>query len=286
MLARHLSWGLAFAVVVVFVTQSCSSRRMAEASVASLLSGLSDSTRRNESACELIKRGLYSVEKPRYQEKVPERGCTVRSVFDERSRPRGAVAVLLKPDWDDPDLPERLDAGTLIVFDAEGRMVPVFDAANHLDASEGVVPYKADGSVAVAHQFAYGGEPDWSAEALHLVPPTVDQRPILSLFLGPPQSRTSESGKWGWKTSDIDGDKDLEIEIGPSNPDGSIETRATYRYSTAAGRYLGPEGSLSGDFYLVSNSAEKSTWRVAEDFARAHAIAVVPSKGCGECPNK
>lgn len=285
-LGMHLSRVAVFAVAVVVVTQSCRSNRMAEASVPSLLSGLSDSASRNESACELIRRGIYAVEKPRYLEKVPEGGCNVRSVFDERSRPHGAVAVLLEPDWEDPNLPDRLDAGSLIVFDSEGRMVPVFEAANHLGASEGVVPYTPDGSVAIAHQFPYGGEPDWFAEGLHLVPPTVDQRPILSLLMGPPRSGSSESGKWAWKTSDVDGDKNVEIEIGPYTPEGTIETRATFRYSISAGRYLGPEGSLSGEFYLVPDPVERPSWKTAEDFARAHGIPVVPSKGCGECPNK
>ena len=268
------------------VVQSCTSERLAQTSVPSLLTSLSDPSRRNESACELIRRGIYAVEKPRYQEKVPERGCKVRSVFDERSRPRGAVAVMLEPDWDDPDLPDRLDTGALILFDAGGRIVPVFEAANHLGGSEGVVPYARDGSVAIAHQFPYGGEPDWTAEALHLVPPTVDQRPILSLFLGPPKSGSSESPKWGWRATDIEGDKNIEIEIGPYSQNGSIEAKATYRYSIAEGRYLGPEGSLSGDFYLVSNSTPTPSWRTAADFARAHGIPVIPPKGCGECPGK
>ena len=99
-------------------------------------------------------------------------------------------------------------------------------------------------------------------------------------------SGDSESGKWSSKTSDVDGDKNVEIEIGPYTPEGTIETRATFRYSNSACRYLGPEGSLSGEFYLVPDPVERPSWNPAEDFARAHGIPVVPSKRCGERPNQ
>lgn len=209
----------------------------------------------------------------------------MRSLFDETSRPSGAVVALLNPDWTDPELPDRPDVGSLVIFDASGRIVPVFEAANYLSESDGVVRYGADGAVAVVHQFGYAGDPDWSVEALHVVPATVTQASILSVLIGAPEGRFRDPAhpKWKWQAQNQDAQGNLKFEIGPGRPDGSIDTKAVYSYSPKTHRYEGPAGSLAGDFYLLPPLPSGCTWAAAEEFVQAHGIHSTPGAKCCPC---
>src|SRR5262245_37600921 len=224
---------------------------------------------RDQAVCELIARGHYTVASPRYEQKVPSGGCRVRGLFDDTTSPSGTTVALLDPDFTDPELPARPDVGVLVIFDSTGRMVPVFEAANYLKGSDGVVKYRSDGALAVVHQFGYTGDPDWSVEALHVVPTTTVQTPILSVLLGAPHSRWARSGEreWTWRVQDADGDGNLEFDIGPAERDGAMDRKATYRYSSASNRYEGPGGSLAGDFYLVQPPQAECNWNIAAQFA-------------------
>jgi hypothetical protein len=235
---------------------------------------------RDRAVCDLLRRQKYATPSPRYRQELPSQGCRVRSLFDNTGRPDGAVLVLLNFDWNDPELPDRPDVGVQVLFDRAGRIVPVFEAANYLNGSSGVVSYTHDGAFAVVHQFGYAGDPDWAVEALHVVPATTTQTPILSLLIGPPQHRfpVNRDRGWAWRARDLDEDGDMEFEIGPALPDGLIEARATYRYSSVSGRYEGPAGSLSGDFYLVEPPKAACNWAVAEQFAQAHGFASTPTE--------
>ena len=259
------------AVLVIVVIASCATvRRSPEIEV--LLGEFQDPKVRDETVCSLIRRGRYAGAEPRCPVQIPSNGCQVRGVFAGSPESHQGVVVLLNPDWSDPDLPDRPDVGILVIFDAEGRIVPVFEAANYLDSSDAVVRYRSDGALAVVHNFSYAGDPDWSVSALHVVPATSEQRPVLSVLLGPPKSRfaRAESPSWKWQARDIDGDGNLEFEIGPTRPDGSLQVQAVYHYSQVAQRYVGPGGSLEGNFYLLPPVVSERTWGLAEAFAKAH----------------
>ena len=288
MLGRHRGESLklsAAAAVLVFATgtASCPSHRPPLAP-STAVAALHDASLREEAVCSLLRRGEYAVSKPRYTEKVPSGGCKVRSLFDETPRPGGTFVVVMQPDWEDPELPARPDAGALVIFDRTGKIVPVFEAANYLGKADGVIRYRADGAVAVVHQFPYGGDPEWSVEVLHVVPGTIDQQPILSLLLGLSRAGLTfpTPPRLSWRARDVDHDGNIEFEIGPASLDGSIDVKATYRYSPQAHRYEGPAGSLAGDFYLIPRH-EGSIWAVAADFVRAHGITVTSKGGCDPC---
>jgi hypothetical protein len=243
------------------------------------LQGLGAASTRDEAVCSLLRRGEYAVASPRCRQEAPANGCKVRSVFDNTLRPNGTVVVLLNPDWQDPELPDRPDVGVLVLFDVAGRIVPVFEAASYLNGFDGVVRYRHDGDLAVVHQFAYAGDPDWSVEALHVVPATADQTPILTVLMGLPHGRFAEpeSPQWTWRANDTDGDENLEFQIGPIQADGSIETKATYHYSAVSKQYEGPGGAPDGEFYLAQPPQPACNWAVAEKFARAHGLPSDPT---------
>src|SRR5262249_52485641 len=114
--------------------------------------------------------------------------------------------------------------GPFSLVSSDGTFVPVFSGANVLDAEDALFSYDGRGSLAIAHQVAYGpsGSP-WTVQMLHVVPVTPEQRPILSVIVGPPFVGFMSGEKhfaWTWQTQPSQTGGPPDIVIGPRGPGG------------------------------------------------------------------
>jgi hypothetical protein len=237
-----------------------------------LVQSLLTPNRRDAAACALLERGPYAVPRPPYQEPVPGGGCHVRNVLrGHPGDPRSLCIVLLESCADDPETPPTPTTGHLVLFDAGGRIVPVFAAADYLSQTDAVFAYRPDGSLAVAHLIPYGPSGSaWAVQILHIVPATALQKPILNVIVGPPGHGIGSEFTWTWRLQDVDGDGSPEVEIGPAHADGTLEPKAFFRYSSLTASYKGPAGALDGDWWQFAGAEKSRPYEVAERFTAAH----------------
>jgi hypothetical protein len=250
---------------VVSPALACGSKLPLPANPRELVKLLESPDRRDRAACRLLELQRYRV-KPRYTEEV----CT--SIEGEVNH------VVLAPQADgtsiyivfrNPRYPSEVAGpgrpkGPFTLIDSEGYLVPVFGAANVLDAEDAVFAYDGTGQLAVAHVIREGGGENssrWTAVALHVVPVRPAQRSVLTVVLGPPilpSDPVCAGAYWNWRLRDLDADGIPEIEVGPRQNDvGDILPRAVYRWSKSEQRYEGPVGSVeSGYIRLDSTPAE------------------------------
>lgn len=238
----------------------------------SWVEALGDDARGDEAVCRLLARGDEVEGAIRYREDVPDDGCRVVRVADNRSQPGGVVAVFLAHAYSDETLQDGSAGGHFVLFDPDGRRVAAFEKYNSLGDTDGLIRYRGQ-ALAIVSRVSYGGLPSgWDASGLFVVPLDTAQQPILALILG--VRKTSERVpahlQWQWRARDLDADGAVEIEIGSGGSAGFIP-KALYRYSVSTGRYEGPAGSPDGDFLLVTRRPQgDSWWKVADNFARGH----------------
>jgi hypothetical protein len=246
-----------------------SSPPRSESTVIPLVQSLLTPSRRDAAACALLERGRYAVRRPPYQEPVPVGGCHVRNVLrGHQGDPQSLYIVLLDSGADDPETPPTPTTGWLVLFDAGGRIVPVFAAANYLSQTDAIFAYRPDGSLAVSHLIPYGPSGSaWGVQILHV---TALQKPILNVIVGPPSHGIGSDFAWTWRLQDVDGDGSPEVEIGPAHADGTLEPQALFRYSSLTASYEGPAGALGGNWWRFEDAEKNRPYEVAERFAAAH----------------
>jgi hypothetical protein len=215
---------------------------------------LSDSDKRDEAYCALLRLGLHHRRLPYRDECLPVSEVIVAPQTDGSS----LYLVFAKPGYEIERAPNRQNAaGPFSLFDSNGFIIPVFQGANLVDGDSELFRNSPQGGLAIGHAFgeSHGDsfKPDhWSTQVLHVVPTTPEQRPALSVVVGPPVFGFEDTCKgffWTWRARDLDGDGWPEIEIGPrADEQDDIAPAATYRWSPQQGRYVGPTGSPEQGF--------------------------------------
>ncbi|MFT3807243.1 hypothetical protein [Arenimonas sp.] len=263
--------GVAFLLLVAFATHA-DSGFVKDGSY--WAAALKDERLRNEAVCRLIMRGEYAdlSPVPAYREKVPNLGCRIRRVVDATAQANGAWVVFLESEYSDDKLADGSRGGHFLLFDAYGRIVPVFARSNSLEAPEGILRYGSAGSQALVQiiDVSSGPTSNVDVEVLHVIPATIAQRPILSLMLATPvsQGKDAKPARWAWRTVDNDRDGQAEFELGRTQGD-RFSAVATYRYSTVTQRYEGPEGALAGDFQRLPDGAIEHDFNLIRAFGSA-----------------
>jgi hypothetical protein len=156
-----------------------------------------------------------------------------------------------------------------MLFDGDGFMIPIFEAANILGRDEAVFAYAGWDHLAAAHLIGYGPSGGkWTTQVLHVVPMNARQKSVLSVIVGPSTYGLDDSCKgfyWSWGYRDLQGDGVPQIEIGPVlNSRGTISPRATYLWSTTSKAYVGPKGSPAEGFQRIEG---QRSYAAAEAFA-------------------
>jgi hypothetical protein len=220
-----------------------------------LVKSLSDPRVRDVGYCDLLRLRLYHRPSDAYQE-------TCGPVSDVVTAPQPAGSplyiVFTKPEYEIEREPiRRGPAGHFTIVDSNGYIVPVFSSANVIDYESEVFAYSPEGQIAIGNVFGvtHGSSFDvghWSVQTLHVVPTTVSQKPALSVVIGPPTFGFDDNcaGKfWSWRYRDLDADGWPEIQIGPRvDAQGNITPAATFRWSNADQKYVGPSGSIADQF--------------------------------------
>ena len=239
-----------------------------------LVRSLFDPDKRDTAYCDLLRFGLYH-RRPAYRDKcVP----VTQVISAPQSDGPPLYLVFVEPGYEIERAPNRRNlSGPFSIFDSEGFIIPVFQGANVVDGDSELFPYSPQGAIAIGHAFGqtHGDafKPGhWSVQVLHVVPTTADQKPALSILLGPPVFGFEDSCKgffWSWRSRDVDGDAWPEIEIGPRLDDqDNIAPAATYRWSPDTGRYVGPTGSAEDGFVMYSIDRGKNIDKQFADYWR------------------
>jgi hypothetical protein len=194
--------------------------------------------------CRLIALGRYR-EKPPYTLEW----CTSRSIRKLVSSPTSAgsvTALVVEANIGDEF------AGEIILVDSDGYLVPVFAGASVADSLDDVFQFRGDDRWAIGHFYGMNAGNDSHVKVLHVVPVDNNQRPVLSLIVGPATYGFDDScagSYWSWRHRDTDEDGTPEIEIGRNTSvAGDIEPVAVYKWSKTERRYLGPSGSAEEGF--------------------------------------
>ena len=241
-----------------------------------LVRGLVDRDKRDAAYCDLLRLGLHHGRLPDRDECLPVTEVVAAPQMDGSS----LYVVFGKPGYEIERVPNRRNAaGPFSLFDRDGFIIPVFQGANLLDGDSELFTYSPQGGLAIGHSFgeAHGDafKPGhWSAQVLHVVPTTSDQKSALSILLGPPVFGFEDSCKgffWSWRARDLDQDGWPEIEIGPRTDDQNhIAPAATYRWSQDQGRYVGPTGNPADGFLTFSADGRKNVDNRFANYWRSH----------------
>jgi len=215
---------------------------------------LLDSDKRDEAYCALLRLGLSHRRLPARDECLPVTEVVAAPQTDGSS----LYLVFGKPGYEVERTPNRRNsAGPFSLFDSDGFVIPVFQGANLVNGDSELFRDSPQGGIAIGHAFgeSHGDSfkpGHWSTQVLHVVPTTPEQKPALSVVLGPPVFGFEDSCKgffWTWRVRDLDGDGWPEIEIGPrTDEQNDIAPAATYRWSPEQGRSVGPTGSPEQGF--------------------------------------
>jgi hypothetical protein len=238
-----------------------------------LVRQLANRKTRNKAYCQLLALGLHHRPLPYRDECHP-----VTQVVDA-PQPSGPPLHLVFVDSGFPitRAPHRQNAaGAFSIFDDAGFIIPVFGGANLIEQDSELFTYAPDGRKAVGH--VYGCVVDRAdqsvVQVLHIVPTAPEQTPALNVLLGPPlvgPDDECEGYFWTWRAKDINGDGSPEIEIGPRlDNDDRFDPVATFRWSTAEGRYVGPAGSPPEGFQVFTRDTAKSTQQQFVAYWRNH----------------
>jgi hypothetical protein len=236
-----------------------------------LVEALSRPAERDAAYCELLRLRLH-----RRGVKLYTDTCAPVTAVVSAPQPAGPpmTMVFTDPGYEiERGATRRGPAGPFTLFEADGAIVPVFAAANTVTHESELIVSSPQGGNAVGHAFGYSdgdafGPNHFSVEVLNIVPTAPNQRPALTVVLGPPSFGFDDNclgGFWSWRHDDVDGDGWPEIHVGPRlDTSGAIAPAATFRWSVKDKRYLGPAGSPA-DGFLVCDAAE------CEDLQRIHA---------------
>ncbi len=221
-----------------------------------LVRQLTNPKKRNRAYCELLDLGLHHGPLPYRDECRPvtqvvtapqEKGPPLHLVFCD-----GGFPITRGPQ-------RRNAAGPFSIFDDHGFIVPVFQNANLIDEDSELFTFSPDGRTAVGHVFSSQANEttDSVLQLLHIIPTTAVQTSALSVILGPALfgfEDECEGYFWTWHPRDRDGDGWPEIEIGPRvDDDDRLQPVATFRWSEAERRYVGPAGSPSEGFEVFTS---------------------------------
>ena len=261
-----LHGGDAHAAVAPAMRQAGHGREDAEA--------LLDPERRQAALCRLLEARRYH-SKPPYDE-MPCAPVNDVVVLPQPNGGRRFMVFRNEPVPDEGIGPGRTRGG-FTIFDAQGFIIPVEGGANHFGAGDRVFAPSGTGPMVMVQVYGHGGGdafgPDgWTVQVLHVTPLWPGAR-TLAVVLGP-ATYGFEDGclgySWWWQARDVDGDGIEEIEIGPRvDADNRIAPRAVYRWSTSAGRYAGPSGSVEAGFLRLPDGDCRAVGSAAEAFARA-----------------
>ncbi len=233
---------------------------------------------RNESWCNLVRLGRYHGEgEPAYRED-PSEGCNVLHVVKAPQRDGSRMYVVFHNadpaiyPYAGPDKP----LGPFSLVTSEDVLVPVFSGANVLGPEGALFDHDGEGHVAVAHVIpsSASGSP-WTVQWLHIVPVTPEQRPALSVFLGPPFVGFMSEKRhfaWTWQLRQPAEGGPPAIELGPRNEEGTgvAKVEATFRFDPRQGRYVGPAGSAAEGFLRADEDKScKERWQLTKEWAHA-----------------
>jgi hypothetical protein len=262
---------------LLVVSVGCASRASVEAKRArglELVRALSSPVERDAAYCELLRLRLH-----RPGVKVLADACApVTDVVDAPQAAGPPMRMVLT----DPGYPidrgptRRGPAGPFTLFEADGSIVPIFSNANMVIHDSEVFVYSPRGENAVGHAFGYSdgdafGPNHFSVHALHVVPTALVQTSALTVILGPPTFGFEDGCRgdfWSWRYDDTDGDGWQDIQIGPRlDASGGIAPAATFRWSSAQGRYVGPTGAPEAGFLVYDATDCDAVGKIHERFA-------------------
>jgi len=237
---------------------------------------LADTNRRDEAYCALLRLGLHHRRLPYRDECLPVSDVVAAPQADGSS----LYIVFGKPGYEIARAPNRRSAaGPFSLFDSDGVIIPVFQGASLIDEDSELFTYSPLGRIAIGHAFgeSHGNSfkpSHWSTRVLHVVPTTPEQKPALSVLLGPPVFGFDDSCKgffWTWRVRDLDEDGWPEIEIGPrTDENDNIAPAATYRWSPEQRRYVGPPGSPEQGFLTYAVEHDNNGEKRFVDYWRSH----------------
>ena len=250
---------------------SPTSASSADVAARKLVADLLRPERRDRAVCRLIGLGRY-----RGHPCEREKPCSTRRVNEVIVASQGLgpplYAVFLAFPFIPEEDPQRKTSGAFLLFDSDGFMIPIFEAANMLGRDDAVFAYAGWDHLAVAQLLGYGSSGDdakWTTQVLHIVPMDARQKSVLSVIVGPSTYSFEDTCKgfyWSWRYRDLKGDGFPQIEIGPvTNSKGEISPRATYRWSEASKAYVGPQGSPAEGFQRIDG--QRSYVAAAKAFA-------------------
>ena len=231
---------------------------------------------RDRAYCDLLRLGLHRRRLPYRDECLPVSEVIAAPQTDGSS----VYVVFVKAGYEIARAPNRRNAaGPFSLFDSEGFLIPVFQSANLIDQDSELFATSPRGAIAIGHAFGqtHGDSfkpGHWSTQVLHIVPTTPDQKPVLSVLLGPPVFGFEDSCDgffWTWRVRDLDQDGWPEIEIGPrTDNQDDMTPAAAFRWSPEQRRYLGPSGSPEKGFLMYSVEDDKSLEKRFVDYWRGH----------------
>ena len=150
------------------------------------------------------------------------------------------VAVFTVMGHDDERMRPGLAMGYVVLFRADGSIVPFWEGSNYVEVTGKVQDLNADGIIDTADVNPLMRSDDGAEYyELYVVPVTPAQKATLIVWW--------EAEDWGWEAVDSDGDRIFEIRIGPVT-DGTVLPAAVYRWSTEEESWVGPKGSALGPF--------------------------------------
>ena len=278
---RDLSLRILAACLVI--TSACASAPTPKAATKgseqgrALVALLSDPDKRDTAYCDLLRLGLFHRRAAAYRDDC----LPVTQVISvpQASGP-SLYLVFARPGYEVERSPNRRNAsGPFSLFDSDGFIIPVFQGASLIDQDSELFSYSPQGAMAIGHAFGQSNgsafEPGhWSVQVLHVVPTTADQKPVLSILLGPPVFGFEDACQgffWSWRVREVEGDGWPEIEVGPRLDDqDNIAPAATYRWSPEKGNYVGPAGRPEDGFLSYSIDDDRNVDKRFADYWRHH----------------